>query len=64
MSDIADQGNDAAELFLEVARKNQRPPTEFHGVGFCLNCGTAVDGEARWCDVECRGDWERANARR
>lgn len=64
MSDIADQGNEAAELFLQVARRNQKPATEIKGLGFCLNCGAAVEGERRWCDTECRADWEQANAKR
>lgn len=64
MSDPADQGNDAAELFLDIAKRNHKPPVEIHGIGICLNCGAAVEGEKRWCDTECRNDWEQANARR
>lgn len=64
MSDIIDNANDAAELFLDVAKKNRQPPQEIHGVGFCLNCGDAVEGDARWCGIGCRDDWQRANHRR
>lgn len=64
MSDIIDQGNDTADWFLEVARRNQAPAKEIRGIGLCLNCGAAVEDDRRWCDIECRADWERANARR
>ena len=64
MSDEADKGNDTAEFFLAASLSLVKPAQPAHGVGLCLNCGCAVTGEKRWCDVECRGDWERANDRR
>lgn len=64
MSDIADKGNEAAEVFREAALSQRKPALPARGVGFCLNCGAGVKGDARWCDVACREDWERANHRR
>lgn len=64
MSDPADQGNEAAELFLEVAKRNHKPAPVQHGVGFCLNCGAEVEGDKRWCSVECRDDHQRATGQR
>lgn len=29
--------------------------------GNCLHCGEPV--ENRWCDADCRDDWEKRNAR-
>lgn len=60
MADEADRGNDAAELFLNVAIKNSgRPLQQAVGIGMCLNCGAAIEGDGRWCDTDCRDDWEQ-----
>jgi hypothetical protein len=32
--------------------------------GECLWCGEPIAPGLRWCDAECRDDWERAHARR
>ena len=64
MPDPADLGNETAELFLQADLRNRKAAPVVHGVGFCLNCGVAVEGDLRWCDRECMADWERANARR
>lgn len=62
--DIADQGNDTADLLLTVALKNVGKPLQLAGIGLCLNCGSEVDGERRWCDADCREDYEREARRR
>lgn len=59
MADEADRGNDTAELFLQAALLNRKGPTLPHGIGICFNCAAAVEGDARWCDAECRQDWEQ-----
>lgn len=64
MSDEADKGNDTADLFLKADLSHLKPVPPAHGIGMCMNCGAAVSGDKRWCDVECREDWERANNRR
>ena len=64
VSDIIDKGNETADFFLEVAKRNVAPQPEQHGVGMCLNCGVDVPGDARWCGVECRDDWQLAQRRR
>lgn len=55
--DIIDQGNEAAELFTRAALTLRRPegpkPT-----GRCYNCDAPVPDKHRWCDAECREDWE------
>ncbi|WP_119352928.1 hypothetical protein [Azohydromonas sediminis] len=30
--------------------------------GQCLWCGEPLRHPLRWCDVDCRDDWERAHA--
>ena len=63
MADDVDKANDYAEVFLDAALRNHKPKPIPVGVGVCMNCGVAVAGDARWCGVECRDDWE-ANTRR
>lgn len=61
MSDIIDEANATADLFLEAALLKQRSraikelPT---GVGICLNCSEDVPGDRRWCCPECRDEWQ------
>lgn len=60
MSDVADKGNDAAEFFQDIAlrRRFQDGPA---ATGCCLNCGEKLtEPGARWCDVDCRDDWQRS----
>ena len=58
MADEADRGNETAELFHKLALAAMPKPVAIHGIGMCLNCGDELEGEARWCDAECRDDWE------
>jgi hypothetical protein len=57
MADEADRGNDAAELFLKIARDNVPAAVPAEGIGICINCGVDVEGDRRWCGVECRDDY-------
>lgn len=63
--DIADIGNERAQEFLDdaIAAVRRKASAIETGVGICLNCGAAVDGLRRWCDVDCRDDWEREQKR-
>ena len=66
MADEIDRANDVVAMMAgaavaEICRaagKQDAQPT-----GFCLWCGHVVMDNARWCDAECRDDWEWANAR-
>jgi len=56
---------------LSRANKKEAEPT-----GYCLNCGeqlaeteviekaivepSLLDGASRWCDADCRNDWEKS----
>lgn len=59
-ADIIDKANDTAELLLAASLRNrQHSATKPQsGVGVCLNCGAEVEGDRRWCDSDCRDDWE------
>lgn len=49
MSDICDQGNDAAELFLDAAlRQRERTPDgDPHGERECIDCGDMIPSARR-----------------
>jgi len=62
MADFADMGAAREELDREVAIKN-RAPAGPAAIGYCLSCGEAVGDGMRWCDAECRDDWQAEQRR-
>ena len=58
MADIIDDANERSDIFLRSALSFQRKvapaPT-----GVCFFCGDILPYTHRWCDVDCRDDWER-----
>jgi hypothetical protein len=64
--DEIDRANERAAEFLahsigNVALLQVAVPV---GNGLCLNCAEPVDGTERWCDSDCRNDWQsRQNLR-
>jgi len=54
----------AQELTEEMLQRSlaQRKPEAPGAVGYCLNCFEDVNEGVRWCDAECRDDWEITNA--
>lgn len=46
------------EKQLEAARVKG---PEVHATGYCLNCGEDMPDNQRWCDADCRDDWEKMN---
>ena len=57
--DVIDQGCERAERDLGLALQVRKPEGP-SATGICLFCGEPVGGGVRWCDAECRDDWERA----
>jgi hypothetical protein len=61
MSDKIDRAGERVELFarIDLARRVPEgpPPT-----GFCLNCGDPVAPGLRWCNADCRDDWQYFDA--
>jgi hypothetical protein len=55
--DLAQAQNERREERALAARKPAAPRAS----GFCLNCGEPLPEGRRWCDAECRDDWERMN---
>jgi hypothetical protein len=62
-ADPIDNASETEAVLLAASiagvRKNKPIEAEAH----CLSCGTALVQDAelprRWCDAECRDDWER-----
>lgn len=63
MADIIDDANDLAEFHLQSALNNKAPEGPGH-TGFCLNCDEPLSFPERWCDSDCREDWDRLNKAR
>lgn len=61
--DILDQAKAVEELHLNVALQNRAPAPAIAETGFCLNCEAPVPAGHRWCDADCRDDWQRATRR-
>ena len=53
-----DQASDYEFMDRELALQ-QRKPAGPVPCGQCYNCGKMLSGAQRWCDGECRDDWER-----
>lgn len=62
MSDEADIAA-AQEEAHRMAALNRRQAT-LPSVGQCYACGEPVGGSLRFCDTDCREDWERIEAAR
>lgn len=52
-----DLASDRERIAREDALR-KRKPNGPESTGFCLNCNTRLTGGRRWCDPECREDWE------
>jgi len=56
--DFVDRSNDVAQVYLAESLAWRKPEVAAPG-GQCLNCGADTEPSARWCDADCRDDWER-----
>jgi len=63
MADEIDRGNEAAELFLDVALKNKKPEGPSFNVEHCYYCLEPTAYGQRWCDSDCRDDFFKLSAR-
>lgn len=61
--DIYDRATEREEQDRKMALDNRRPAGP-PATGQCLNCGEALpharagQPAPRWCDCDCRADWE------
>lgn len=60
MSDVIDVENDLAQAETEASVRAARESADQGPVftGHCLNCGAPTQPPWRWCDVECRDEWQ------
>lgn len=62
MADIVDIANDFGQISLDNAISHiQNLPVAAVAAGVCLECEKPVSSELRWCDTDCRDDWQRWN---
>lgn len=58
IADLSDLATQQEQIFREAALTTRKP----HGpqpCGYCLNCEAPLGPGKRWCDTDCRTDWER-----
>lgn len=62
MADDADRAAEQQEMLLAaaLARRAQAGPV---ATGYCLHCGEPLAPNLRWCDADCRDDWQRSSYR-
>lgn len=62
--DDADITGERAEVEMERRLKAAHDfAPEAKACGMCLNCAEPVPDGRRWCDAECREDWELRRSR-
>lgn len=59
MADDIDRATELQELMNRAAQQQRRASGPL-ATGFCLSCGEALKNGRRWCDAECRDDFERS----
>lgn len=66
MADQVDVASDLEALELQSMLNLQRKRREdvVKANGFCLYCETPLSDGLRWCDAECRDEWEYVNKKR
>lgn len=57
MATVDDQATEREELDRELALRNRRDEGP-RPCGHCHYCSETVAAGLRWCDAECRDDWE------
>lgn len=50
-----------AQLEKVSRYKSQRHTANAKPTGFCLFCGDPVAENRRWCNADCRDDWQTEN---
>ena len=62
MSDNLDIASDREELARSMAQ-TLRKPTGPAPMGACFYCAASVRDGVRWCDSDCRDEWERLTSK-
>jgi hypothetical protein len=63
--DVIAKANEVAQIAVDAAiSRSSSAPDEVEAVGLCLNCSAAVPEGHRWCDADCRDDWQARRNRK
>lgn len=62
--DEADIAQPLIEARIEAGIKAASEAKWLEATGRCLNCGEELADGARWCDADCRDDWQRRESAR
>lgn len=62
--DDADRTQERIEIELALRLKARQQTPDLPPTGSCYNCGEAVLSDARWCDADCRDDWQKREKNR
>jgi hypothetical protein len=60
MADAVDRANDLAQTEIDAIVRNRPSAKLPPGHGHCLYCDEPLDPPRRWCDADCRDDFEKA----
>lgn len=66
MADVLDLAQEQTEYLHEKRIKELRTRAgtlEVQPTGYCLSCGETVATGRRFCDADCRDDWQKSNRR-
>ena len=55
--DVVDRAQQDMDFYASHRVEEHRP--EHRATGGCLYCGEPVPPGERWCDKECRDEWEK-----
>lgn len=61
--DIIDNAAATEELHRTLALKAINRGPQVVATGRCLNCGEPTPEPRRWCDADCRDDWQASRSR-
>lgn len=61
MTDLIDAGCDREERDRDAAIAAARSGEWLPFTGCCYNCDASVPDGHRFCDADCRDDWEKRN---
>jgi hypothetical protein len=61
MVDEVDRANEQIEKGIEDTLKNINTTIPKNVTGRCLACGENITDERRWCNADCRDNYEKTN---
>jgi len=61
MVDEVDRANEQIQKGIDDTLKNIDTTIPKNITGKCLSCGQSVSDERRWCNADCRDNYEKTN---